>query len=101
MNAVRVKDGRRTAVSKLIIFARYIYILYICDCGFEPISVYDGFGCWFLCWREWRLKTISTLVTSRKVKRISVVLHLFVPSYVAGLKAKFAENLHLVLSSLD
>ena len=34
--------------------------------------------------------------------RISVVLHLFGRSYVAAvLKAKCAENLHLVLSSLE
>ena len=33
--------------------------------------------------------------------RISVVLHLFARSYVAVLKAKFAKNVHLVLSSLD
>ena len=52
-----------------------------------------------LKWTE--LKPLSTLVTSRYVIRISVVLHLFVRSYVAVLKAKCAENLHFVLSSLD
>ena len=31
----------------------------------------------------------------------SVVLHLFVRLYVAMLKAKFAENVHVVLPSLD
>ena len=38
----------------------------------------------------------------RIVIRISVVLHLFVRSYVTVLKATFAENLHFgFLSSLD
>ena len=46
-------------------------------------------------------RAVWSLLTSRKVILISVVLHLFVRSYVAVSKAKFAENVHFVLSSRD
>ena len=46
-------------------------------------------------------KPLSAPVTSRSVLLISVVLHLFVRSYVAVSKAKFAQNVHFVLSGPD
>ena len=46
-------------------------------------------------------KPLSAQVTSRYVLLMSVVLHLFVRSYVSVSKAKFAENVHCVLSRPD
>ena len=46
-------------------------------------------------------KQLSAQVTYRSVLLISVVLHLFVRSYVVVSKAIFAENVNFVLSSPD
>ena len=45
----------------------------------------------------WGLKQVK----SGYIILISVVLHMFVRSYVAVAKAKFAENVHFVLCSPD